>query len=92
MLGDIFYFYSKVHCNILLANIGDHDQTPRSAAAALGLHCLPVSNKKDARLIWIKDTTESESVVRLEIATPGPQVKHFYHPLSHCFPDKQIFN
>ena len=28
------------------------DQTPRSAASDLVLHCFPVSNKKDARLIW----------------------------------------
>ena len=27
----------------LLANSGDPDQTPRSAASDLGLHCLPVT-------------------------------------------------
>ena len=32
---------------------GDPDQTPRSAASGLGLHCLPMSHKKDARLIWV---------------------------------------
>ena len=31
----------------------DPDQTPRSAASDLGLHCLPVSQKWDARLIWV---------------------------------------
>ena len=31
-----------------------HDQMPRSAASGLGLHCLPMSHKKDARLIWVK--------------------------------------
>ena len=36
----IQYFVSK-HC-------GDTDKMPRSD---LGLHCLPMSNKKDARLI-----------------------------------------
>ena len=30
------------------------DQTPRIAASDLVLHCLPMSNKKDARLICIK--------------------------------------
>ena len=30
------------------------DQTLRSAAADLGLHCSPLSHKKDHRLIWVK--------------------------------------
>ena len=32
----------------------DPDQTPHSAASDLGLHCLPMSHKKDARLICVK--------------------------------------
>ena len=40
----------------LLANSEDPDQTPRSAASDLGLHCLPMSQKWDARLIWVKFT------------------------------------
>ena len=28
--------------------------TPRSAASDLGLYCLPMSNKGDSRLIWVK--------------------------------------
>ena len=31
----------------------DPDQMPRSAASDLGLHCLPMSKKWDARLIWV---------------------------------------
>ena len=27
---------------------------PHSVASDLGLHCLPLSHKKDARLIWVK--------------------------------------
>ena len=38
----------------LLANSEDLDQTPRSVASDLGLHCLPVSQKWDAMLIWVK--------------------------------------
>ena len=30
-----------------------HDQSLHSAASALGLHYLPTSHKKDARLIWL---------------------------------------
>ena len=26
---------------------------PRSAASDLGLHCFPMSHKKDARLLWV---------------------------------------
>ena len=36
------------------ANSGDPDETPHSVASDLGLHCLPISNKKEARLKWVK--------------------------------------
>ena len=39
---------------ILYANSADPDQTPRSAASDLGLHCLPRSRKRDTRLMWVK--------------------------------------
>ena len=48
----IYSFIFKVHSHI--ANSGDTDQTPHFMAADLGLHCLPMSHKKDARLIWVK--------------------------------------
>ena len=32
------------------ANSGDPDETPHSVASDLGLHCLPMSNKKETRL------------------------------------------
>ena len=39
----------------MLANSGDSDQTPQSAASDLGLHCLSLPHKKDGRLtcIWV---------------------------------------
>ena len=37
----------------LNANSVDHDQTPRSAASDLVLHCLPMSHLWDARLKWV---------------------------------------
>ena len=37
----------------LLANIGDPDQTPHSAASDLDLHCLPVTLLRVSRLQWI---------------------------------------
>ena len=38
------------------ASSGDPDQTPHYVALDLGLHCLLLSQKKDARLIWNKGT------------------------------------
>ena len=36
------------------ANSVDPNQTSRSAASDLGLHCLPMSPKWDAKLKWVK--------------------------------------
>ena len=36
------------------ANSGDPDQTPHSVPSDLGLHYLPMSQKKDARHIRVK--------------------------------------
>ena len=38
----------------LYKSTGDPGQTPRIAASDPGLHCLPLSHKKDARLIWVR--------------------------------------
>ena len=38
----------------LFANSGDPDQTPRSAASDLGLHCLPIPILGVSRLQWVK--------------------------------------
>ena len=42
------------------ANSGYPDQTPRSVASDQGLHCLPMSHKKEAMLIWIKSEVRGE--------------------------------
>ena len=39
--------------NFTLANRIAPDGTPRFAASHLGLFCLPMSHKKDARFIWV---------------------------------------
>ena len=39
---------------LLYANSGEPDRTSRFAASGLGLHCLPISHKLDARLKWVK--------------------------------------
>ena len=43
------------------ANSGEPDQTPHTAASDLGLHCLPMSFKKDARLIRVKMKSRADS-------------------------------
>ena len=45
-----FEFLSHFSMKILYANRIAPDGTPRSAASHLGLFCLPMSHKRDARL------------------------------------------
>ena len=33
---------------------------PNSTASDLGLHCLPMSHKMDARLIWVNPKTKTK--------------------------------
>ena len=46
----LFHFSMKIK----IANRIAPDGTPRFAASHLGLFCLPMTHKKDARLIWVK--------------------------------------
>ena len=50
--GCIFHFSIQ----IMKANRKAPDGTPRFAVSHLGLFCLPMSHKKDTRLIWVKHT------------------------------------
>ena len=43
----LLFYFEQI---FLLANSEDPDRTPCSAASDLGLHCLPMSQKWDARL------------------------------------------
>ena len=45
-MGGMFQLYSYFNKIICKANSGDTEQSPRSAASDLGLHCLPVPYKK----------------------------------------------
>ena len=49
LLGGIFHFYSNFKRTLCKQTV-----ETRSAASDLGLHCLPMSHKKDVRLIWFK--------------------------------------
>ena len=49
MLGGIFHLYSnRTFCKQTVETL-----IKQNAASDLGLHCLPMSNKKDAGLIWV---------------------------------------
>ena len=57
MLGLFVWYFSfllKILKKLLFANSGEPDQTPHYVASDLVLHCLLMSHKKDARLIWVK--------------------------------------
>ena len=49
--SSLFHFSMK----IMQANKIAPDGTPRFAASHLGIFCLPMSHKKDARPLWVKD-------------------------------------
>ena len=53
----VFFIFIQNLIGHSIANSGDPDQTSRFSASDLGLHCLPMSHKKDARLtcIWVKN-------------------------------------
>ena len=54
----------------MLANSGDPDQTPRYVASDLGLHCLPMSNEKDAMLVWVNEMIFSQFFCHLKFNRP----------------------
>ena len=55
-----FSFLFHISIKIKIANRKALDGTPRFAASHLGLFCLLMSHKKDARLIWVKRPITTE--------------------------------
>ena len=53
VVGWYFSFLFKSQKKFRFANSGEPDQTPQFAASDLVLHCLPMSHKKEAMLIWV---------------------------------------
>ena len=64
-----FLFKFQNMYNILQANSGEPDQTPRSAAS--DLHCLPMPYKKDARLIWVNKRIQNSWISPFDVALPS---------------------
>ena len=60
--GVIFHFYF-IFVEFLRANRIAPDGTPRFAASHLGQLCLPMSHKKDARLIWVNSDAPCGAVM-----------------------------
>ena len=48
----------------MLANRIAPDGTPHFASSHLGLFCLPMSHKKDARLIWVNISEASKPILK----------------------------
>ena len=51
--GGIFHLY-QILIDRTVSKLGDPLQIPHKVVSDLGLHCLPMSPKKDARLVWHK--------------------------------------
>ena len=64
----LFHFSMKIK----IANRIATDGTPRFAASHLGLFCLPMSHKKDDRLIWVS-TFSCRKVVSKSSVKPNLQ-------------------
>ena len=65
----------------LFANRGDPDQTPRSAASDLGLHCLSITFSRVSRLQWVNQRNKEandvmESVILFSSALCASIVVH----------------
>ena len=65
----IFYLFHFSMKNMSANRIAP-DGTPRLAASHLGLFCLPLSHKKDARLIWVKTIETHKKYITLMNLTP----------------------
>ena len=70
MLGAIFLFYpnfDRIFCKHTVET--DPDQTAHSAVSDLGLHCLPMSHKKDTKLIWVKELWPRHKITDTKMRT-----------------------
>ena len=77
--GVIFKFSYNFFMKILLANRIAPDEMPHFAASHLGLYCLPMSNKKDVRLIRLKHTTYTNQ--QQKAVTDAAGQFHSHHDL-----------
>ena len=50
----VIFIFIQILTEHFVRNRGDTDQMQQNVAFDLGLHCLSMTNKMDARLIWVK--------------------------------------
>ena len=50
-----FFIFIQILVEHHVASSKNPVQTPCSATSDMGFHCLPMSDKQDARLIWVKN-------------------------------------
>ena len=68
----VIYFYILIQILIENSvNSGDNAQTPHSVASGLSLHCLPMSNQRGIRYIWL---ISSGHQVQLEVECLSPKL------------------
>ena len=60
------------------------DGTPRSAASHLGLCCLPMSHKRDAKLKWFKTSLGSNKVHGYTVEGKFISIKCYWPLQSDC--------
>ena len=70
LLGGIFHFHSNLK-RTFGANSGDPDQRPHYLASDLGLRCLPMFHKKDAKLIWVNRYLNENNILFSCMRVPG---------------------
>ena len=61
----VFFIYIQILIEHSVSNSGDPDQTPLYVASDMGLRCLLMSHKKDARLIWVKQSRSCFENIKL---------------------------
>ena len=65
VFGYILLIPCFIEIPVFNANSVDRDQTPRSAASDLGLHCLSMSLLGDARLKWVNNYSIAHYNIRI---------------------------
>ena len=58
MFGGIFHLNSNFNRTFYKQTVEKNNQSSHSVASDLGLHCMPMSHRKDARLIWVNWKSE----------------------------------
>ena len=64
VLGGIFHFYSRFYRKLCKQTVETLTRQLHSVASDLSLHYLPMSHKKDASHIWVKECNYFAYLIR----------------------------